>query len=80
MHARAQSKIWQHVASGGLYTVVAHAVPTGLAVTAPVTVYRSLWDGAIWVCPMADFYGGQFRNLAVDEVADCGQPTGKDET
>lgn len=32
------------------------------------TVYQSLWDGQIWVCPIFEFHDGRFINLNVDEV------------
>lgn len=64
-----QSEIWQHVESGGIYTVVC----CGLNVVdlIPVTIYRSLWDGSIWVCPTAEFEDGRFRNIAVEDITDC---------
>ena len=64
-----QSKIWQHVKSGGLYTIIGHGVI--VADLTPATIYRSLWDGAVWVRPTAEFEDGRFRNIAVDEVTDC---------
>lgn len=69
-----QSEIWQHVASGGLYTVIGHGLYQDDL--APVTICKSLWDGEIWVCPTAEFEDGRFRNIAVDEVTDC-RPEGQ---
>lgn len=69
MNANNQSEIWQDRASGGLYMVVGHGlIVAGLV---PATVYKSLLDGQIWVCPTAEFEDGRFRNIAVDEVTDC---------
>ncbi|WP_321362619.1 DUF1653 domain-containing protein [uncultured Celeribacter sp.] len=69
-----QSEIWQHVASGGLYTVIAHGQREDDLT--PVTIYKSLWDGAIWVRPTSEFEDGRFINIAVDEVTDC-RPEGQ---
>ncbi|AHD09982.1 hypothetical protein [Phaeobacter gallaeciensis] len=69
MSAYNQSEIWQHVKSGGLYTVIGRGMIE--ADLTPVTIYRSLWDGAVWVSPTAEFEDGRFRNIAVDDVADC---------
>lgn len=69
MSGHDQSEIWQHVESGGLYTVVGHGMnATDLT---DVTIYRSLWDGLLLVSQTAEFENGQFRNLAVDEITDC---------
>ncbi|WP_065335496.1 hypothetical protein [Tritonibacter mobilis] len=67
--AHIQSEIWQHVRSGGLYTIIGHGLIE--ADLTPATIYRSLWDGAVWVRPTAEFEDGRFRNLSVDEVTDC---------
>lgn len=64
-----QSEIWQHIKSGGLYTVIGHGLIE--ADLSPATIYKSLWDGAVWVRPTAEFEDGRFLNLAVDEVTDC---------
>lgn len=68
--AQQQSQIWQHVESGGLYYL-----ETDVAITqanmARAAIYRSLWDGQVWVCTAEEFFDGRFRNLAVDEVTDC---------
>lgn len=69
MSVHKQSEIWQHVASGGLYTVIAHG--HRVHSMTPMTIYKSLWDGAIWVIQTAQFEDGRFINIAVDEVTDC---------
>lgn len=69
MSAHKQSEIWQHVKSGGLYTVIGHEMIE--ADLTPATIYRSLWDGAVWVRPTAEFEDGRFRNIAVDDITDC---------
>ncbi|MEO0861129.1 MAG: DUF1653 domain-containing protein [Pseudomonadota bacterium] len=65
-----QSEIWQHKKSGGLYVVVERSAYIEADLT-PAVVYRSLFDGAVWVRPAAEFFDGRFRNLSVDEVTDC---------
>ncbi len=64
-----QSEIWQHVKSGGLYTVEGECMIE--ADMTPAIIYRSLWDSAVWVRPKSEFYDGRFRNIAVDEITDC---------
>lgn len=69
MSVHKQSEIWQHAKSGGLYTVVGHCLIE--ADLTHATIYRSLWDGQVWVRPTTEFEDGRFRNIAVDEVTDC---------
>jgi hypothetical protein len=63
-----QSEIWQHVKTGGLYRL-----ETDVAIIeadmGQAAIYRSLFDGQVWVRPVAEFFDGRFRNLAIDEVA-----------
>lgn len=70
IHAQSQSEIWQHIKTGGLYRL-----ETDVAIIeadlGQAAIYRSLWDGRVWVRPVAEFFDGRFRNLSVDEVADC---------
>ena len=66
----AQSEIWQHVKTGGLYRLETDVAIIEENLT-QAAIYRSLWDGSVYVCPHADFFDGRFRNLAVDEVTDC---------
>lgn len=68
--AQNQSEIWQHVKTGGLYrleTDVALIEET----LGQAAIYRSLFDGQIWIRPVAEFFDGRFRNLSVDEITDC---------
>lgn len=68
--AQQQSEIWQHVKSGGLYRLETDTalIEDGVVQAA---IYRSLWDGQVWVRPVAEFFDGRFINLSVDEVTDC---------
>lgn len=66
--ANSQSLIWQHVKSGGLYEIVDDHALIEADITAAV-IYRSLFDGQLWVRPHAEFFDGRFRNLSIDEVA-----------
>lgn len=59
-----QSEIWQHVRSGGLYTIVSHGLLE--ADLTPVTIYKSLFDGKIWVRPTAEFEDGRFCSFTVE--------------
>jgi hypothetical protein len=63
------SEIWQHLQSGGLYTILISDA-TNENTGEPAVVYKSLWDGAVWVRPAAEFHDGRFRNLMVEEVTD----------
>ncbi len=68
--AQRQSEIWQHVKSGGLYRLETDTalIEDGVVQAA---IYRSLWDGQVWVRPVTEFFDGRFINLSVDEVTDC---------
>lgn len=68
--AQHQSEIWQHVKSGGLYRLETDLalIEDGMTRAA---IYRSLFDGQIWVRPLEEFFDGRFRNLSVDEITDC---------
>lgn len=68
--AQSQSEIWQHVKSGGLYRLETYSALIEDGIT-QAAIYRSLWDGQVWVRPVAEFFDGRFRNLAVDEITDC---------
>lgn len=71
------SEIWQHLKSGGLYVVLINdAILEADGNTA--VVYKSLWDGAVFVRPYAEFYDGRFRNICIEEVADV-RPEGERE-
>jgi hypothetical protein len=61
------SEIWQHLESGGLYIVLINDA-TNENTGEPAVVYKSLWDGAVWVRPYSEFYDGRFRNLMIEEV------------
>lgn len=61
-----QSEIWQHVKSQGLYTVIGEGLQE--SDLEPVVIYRSLFDGELWVRPTSEFYDGRFRNIAIDEL------------
>lgn len=65
--AAGRSEIWQHIKTGGLYTILGEALIEDGPI--PATIYRSLRDGQVWARPTAEFMDGRFRNLAVDEVA-----------
>lgn len=65
--AESQSEIWEHVKSGGLYRIVSTQGINENDMTR-VTIYRSLWDGAVWVRPEEQFFDGRFRCLSIDEV------------
>ena len=65
--ANCQSLIWQHVKTGGLYELVETKAMMRADITA-VVIYRSLFDGQLWVRPHAEFFDGRFRNLSIDEV------------
>lgn len=64
-----QSEIWQHVKSGGLYTVLDDNALLEADCSRAV-IYRSLFDGQVWARSHAEFFDGRFRNLSVEEVAD----------
>lgn len=69
MNQAPHSEIWQHLRSGGLYMVLINdAILEADGNTA--VVYKSLWDGAVFVRPYHEFYDGRFRNLSVEEVTD----------
>ena len=65
-----QSEIWQHKKTGGLYRIVERCCLRE-ADLEPMIVYESLFDAQAWVRPASEFMDGRFRNLSVDEVADC---------
>jgi hypothetical protein len=67
MNEAPHSEIWQHVESGGLYVVIVNDALIEKTGTTAV-VYKSLWDGAVWVRPYSEFYDGRFRNLMIEEV------------
>ncbi|MCF6432592.1 DUF1653 domain-containing protein [Leisingera sp. MMG026] len=73
-----QSRIWQHIKSGGLYTVLFDDAFREHDMTKCV-VYQSLWDGQVFVRPADEFLDGRFRNIAVDEVTDCRTEEERDE-
>jgi hypothetical protein len=66
MSALDQSEVWRDKESKGIFTIISHGLDA--ADLTPVTIYKSLFDGLIWVSPTADFEDG-FYNIAIDEVA-----------
>ena len=65
-----RSLIWQHVKSGGLYMIMEDEA-VNEADLRPMVVYKSLWDGVVWCRPTEEFHDGRFRQIEVDEAADC---------
>ena len=65
--AQSQSEIWWHRKTGGLYRILTTRA-TNESDLKRVTVYESLFDGAIWVRPEEEFFDGRFINLSIDEV------------
>lgn len=63
-----ESEIWLHVKSGGLYMILCDTALLE-ANMSEVIIYKSLWDGSIWVRPSSEFHDGRFRNINVDEVS-----------
>lgn len=65
------SEVWQHIESGGLYTILGDALDADMS---PVIVHRSLWDGSLWVRSATEFHDGRFRNICLEEICDISEP------
>lgn len=62
-----KSEVYQHIKTGGLYVILAHAEYE--ANLAHVVVYKSLKDGRIWVRPASEFYDDtRFKNLSRNDL------------
>lgn len=55
--------VWRHVRRGGQYIVIAQAVREHDL--EPMTIYKSVEDGRVWVRPSSEFMDGRFEQIGV---------------
>lgn len=72
-------QIWKHVKTGGLYELREEDCPATLKANLlePMTIYRSLKDGRIWIRPSSEFYDGRFERAADPPTPEQGGDTSR---